>query len=228
MGDIVGVIVAKKDSKRLPGKTFLEIGGRSLLERKIGTIRDSSSVDRVVVGTNSERVRSVAVDEGCEVLWRDEYHCDESRCSANEMIYDMVSRIDAEVIVWLHLTNPLVLPATIGDAVAAFLRRGAGYDSLCSVQAVNEHFWFKGRPLNFNPWGERHPLAGELEPYYMQNGAIFIQPREAMVENRYFYGERPVLFEMDKYESVDINEYSDLLIAEAYFRHMCEQGVLEG
>lgn len=224
--DIVGVIVAKKDSKRLPGKTFLEIGGRSMLDRKIGAIQQTSRVNRIVVGTNSDRVAEVAQERNCEVLWRDEYHCDESRCSANEMIFDMVSRIEADVIVWLHLTNPLVRHETIDEAVKAFVERGPEFDSLCSVQALREHLWFKERPHNFNPWGERHPLASELPPYYMQNGAIFIQPREAMAQNRYFYGKRPVLFEMNRYESADINEYGDFLVADAYYRYMCEQGLM--
>ena len=227
MTDIVGVIVAKEDSKRLPGKTFLEIGGRSMLERKIRAIQQTMLVSQVIVGTDSAHIKQSSLDLGCEVLDRDGYHCDESRCSANEMIYDMASRIEAEVIVWLHLTNPLVQSATIDRAVQAFLDGRPTYDSLCSVVAVKEHFWFCGVPLNFDPYGPRHPLAGQLEPYYKQNGAIFIQPRDQMVANRYFYGKHPQLFEMDEMESVDVNQMPDYLEAQAYYAYMTEHDLIE-
>ena len=219
--DIAGVIVAKKDSKRLPGKTFLELGGHSLLQRKINAIQQTNLVNRVVIGTNSQRVEKVGLANRCEILWREEYFCDESRCSANEMIHDMVSRIEADVIVWLHLTNPLVSSATIDQAVRAFLD-STEHDSLCSVERVNEHFWVDNKPLNFNPWGERHPLAGDLKPYFKQNGAIFIQHRENMVRNSYFYGDTPLLFEMDMFESVDINTPSDFLTAKAFYTYLSE------
>lgn len=219
--NIAGVIVAKKDSKRLPGKTFIELGGQSLLQRKINAIQQTNLVNRVVIGTNSQHVEKVGLENGCEVLWREEYYCDEARCSANEMIHDMVSRIDADIIVWLHLTNPLVSSTTIDKAVSTFLELQEE-DSLCSVERVNEHFWFDDKPLNFNPWGKRHPLAGELKPYFKQNGAIFIQSRADMVRNSYFYGNNPFLFEMDMFESVDINTPSDYLTAQAYYTYLSE------
>lgn len=221
--ETVGVIVAKAESQRLPRKVFLEIGGETLVARKIRILQECSRIDRIVLGTDSEEIAEIAERMDAEVLWRDEYHCDESRCSANEMIHDVCSRITGDVVAWLHPTNPLVRAETIDEALRRFAVQGDEYDSICSVVAVKEHLWQDGRPFNFDPWAPRHVLAKELPPLFMQNGAIFIQSRENMVESRYFYGRRPELFEMDPTESVDINEYRDYLLAQAMYADMIRQ-----
>ena len=215
--ETVAIVVAKEFSKRLPGKSLMMLGGETILDRKLRTLKSCERITRTVVGTDSELIADIARSHEADVLWRDEYHCDESRCSANEMIFDVCSRVTEDIVVWAHPTNPLVRPETFDSAIQLFERGQPQYDSLCSVVAVKEHLWQDGRPFNFDPWGPKHVLAKDLPSLFMQNGAIFIQEREQMVDNKYFYGKRPYLFEMDEVESVDINEMKDYLIAKSYF-----------
>ena len=60
-----------------------------------------------------------------------------------------------------------------------------------------------------------HPLASELEPLYFQDGGIFIQRREDMVSNSYFFGRNPLLFTINPYLSIDINHPLDMVLAES-------------
>ena len=55
--------------------------------------------------------------------------------------------------------------------------------------------------------------ARELPPLYMQDGGIFIQDYLSMKKNSYFFGNRPLLYEIPKNEFLDINEYRDYLLA---------------
>lgn len=215
--EITAVVVARKGSVRIKSKSMLELGGQSLIERKILQLRATKQIHRVVFGSDCEQMRSIARGAGAEVVERGAYFCDESRASANEMIGEMMSLIHTDVVVWAHCTNPLISAPTYDTAISAFLSNIPRYDSLCSVVELREHLWRgdKHTPLNYNPYALRHTPAKALPPLYMQDGGIFIQPYAQMKANSYFFGKKPYLFEIPKEEFLDINEMRDYLLARA-------------
>lgn len=222
--EVTAIIVARGGSRRLPGKALQRFGDSTLIGHKVDQLKACHRIDQVVVGSDCPAILAEAINHGAMPVKRDLYHCDESRCTANEMLHDMAQRVQTDLIVWAHPTNPLCLPDIYDSAVDAYLNRDPQvHDSLVSVTAVRRHAWNAQGPMNFNPWGERHPLAAELEPIHFQNGAIFIQPRWQMLENRYFYGKRPLRFEMADLYSVDIDTNVDLQVARAIYHAMQEE-----
>lgn len=210
---VTAIVVARGGSVRLPGKALLPFADSTLIGHKVDTLRRCRNVHRVVVGSDDDAILAEAIEHGSDVVRRDAYHCDERRCTANEMLHNMATRIggnDADLIVWAHPTNPLVRPETYDDAINVYRDcLGYGYDSLCSVLPVRRHAWVNGSAFNFNPNADRHPLAKELKPVLFQNGAIFIQTRGDMLANSYFYGAKPYLYEMNEIESTDIDDRTD-------------------
>lgn len=214
MLNVTAIVVARGGSKRLPNKALLPFGASTLIGHKVDTLRACKLVDRVVVGSDSTSILSEAITHGADIIHRDDYHCDESKCTANEMIADMARRVNADVILWAHPTNPLVRAETYDRAVQAYVEGlESGHDSLLSVTRVQRHAWQDGKPANYDPWADRHTFASELTPMFFQDGAIFIQSRAAMLANRYFFGRKPVLFEIAAAESTDIDTKSDYDIA---------------
>lgn len=230
---VTAIIVARGGSQRVPGKALRPFGGSTLIGHKVEQLKSCSRIDDVVVGSDDDVILAEAARCGASVRRRDAYHCDESRCTANEMIRNMAAMVETDVVVWAHPTNPLCMPDLYDAALDRFFGRNTGvskpdwHDSLCSVSKVQRHAWqtlmdpIAKKPLNvprnFNPWGDRHPLASELDPYYFQNGAIFIQPHRQMLENSYFYGKRPLLFEIEQPYDLDVDTERDLLMAQALF-----------
>jgi CMP-N-acetylneuraminic acid synthetase len=212
---VTAVVVARKGSKRLPGKALLPFDGeRGLVAHAVRRLRAAVGIDEVVVGSDCERILAAGAAEGARPVRRDAYFCDESQCSANEMIRDMALKVSGETIVWAHPTNPLVRPETYARALKLFLAREInGFDSVVSVFAMQRHAWWKGRPLNFDPDAMRHEAAGELRPVLFQDGAIFIQRREEMLRNAYFYGRAPEWFVMPADEVCDVDTREDFELA---------------
>jgi CMP-N,N'-diacetyllegionaminic acid synthase len=213
MNTVTAVIVARAGSRRLPNKALLPFAdGRSLIAHAAWRLAQCEEVDRVICGSDSDAIMADAAKEGALPLRRDEFHCDESRCSANEMIRDVVARIAGDIVLWAHPTNPLIRPATYDHAVRMFLDgERQGYDSLLSVYEVRRHAW-KGnppRPINYNPCAPEHQPAAKCEPIWFQDGAIFIQRRAAMERNSYFFGTRPRLLIVPPYEVADVDALAD-------------------
>lgn len=207
------IVVARKDSRRVPGKALRPFAGKTLVGHKVSQLMQCDRIDEVVVGSDCDDILAEASRYGASVRKRDEFHCDESRCSANEMIRNMAAMVETDFVVWAHPTNPLCGPHIYDRAVYEFMTEDR-CDSLCSVTRVQSHIWrINGEPQNFNPWDGDHPFASELEPYFYQNGAIFIQPHKQMLENAYFYGRNPLMFEIGPPYDFDVNTERELELA---------------
>lgn len=219
---VIAVVVARGGSKRLPDKALLPVAGDvSMIRWAVRRLHASGAFDRIVVGSDSDRILEEAGrDHQIEAIHRDPRCCDESRSHAAEMIEDMVSRIrdvaPTDVLAWTHPTNPLVRPSTYAAAVREFdVVERNGSDSLVSVAAMQRHAWFDGVPLNHNPGAQRHALGSQLRPVAMQDGAIFVQRFGTVQRRPYFHGHRPFLYPMPAYESLDVDVQADLDVARA-------------
>lgn len=214
--EVTAVIVARKGSVRVPCKNMLPLGNETLISRKIRQLKACQNIDRVVFGSDSEEMLEHAAKYGAEAIRRPDFYCDEKVASANDMIFNMCSLIETDVVVWAHCTNPLLSSETYDKAVQTFFDNQAEYDSLLSVVEFKEHLWGTDKkPLNYNPYQPRHVPARKLPPYYMQDGGIFIQPHKQMLENKYFFGKKPFLFTIPEEEFLDINNMRDYLLAKS-------------
>lgn len=213
--EISAIIVARKGSERIKNKSMLKLDGETLIARKIRQLQQCKLINRVILGSDSEEMLEEARNAGAEAIKRPEYYCNEITASANQMIKNMCSLIQTDIVVWAHCTNPLLSSQTYDKAIETYLNNLPDYDSLLSVTKLQEHLWQDSKPLNYNPWGERHIPARELKPLYMQDGGIFIQSHQNMSKNSYFFGEKPYLFEIPSDEFLDINNYRDYIIAQS-------------
>jgi CMP-N-acetylneuraminic acid synthetase len=219
------IVVARANSVRLPNKALLPFAGTTLIGHKVRTLLRCKQVGRIVVGSDSDAILAEAARHGAMPVKRDDFHCDETRCSANEMIHDMVSRVpgaDDETILWAHPTNPLVKPETYDRAIREFDLRGTGpYDSVVSIREEHRHAWFDGQPLNHDPWRGPHVAGAGLRPVGFQDGAIFIQTREMFLHTSAFYGACPKPLPIPWNEGWDVDTSEQLVIARALWDARC-------
>lgn len=205
------IIPSKKNSVRLKNKNFLPFGDSgSLIEHKIACLSCCKNIDRIVVGSDSDEILSLSQSAGAEVLEIPAKYC-RADTLANKMIANLVESVETDLIIWAHCTNPLIKSSTYDRAID-LLASSPEYDSLFSVRVVHGHFWYRQEPLNFKPL-INHTVASELEPIFEQDGGIFIQPRENMIKNHYYYGNNPIFFEIKWPESIDIDYQEDYLMA---------------
>ncbi len=201
-------------------------GGLSLIGNKVNQLKSSNLVNRIVLGSDSDEMLEEGKKFGAEPIKRADFFCDETKADAKDMIHNMCSLIETDVIVWAHCTNPFISSKTYDEAIKIFLNnqtRQEKYDSLLSVVKLQNHIWDENkRPLNYDPYKEKHTLAKDLPIYYVQDGGIFIQTHKQMLANSYFFGKRPYLFCIPEEEFLDINNMHDLNIARAIVK---ERGI---
>jgi CMP-N,N'-diacetyllegionaminic acid synthase len=197
------VVVARGGSVRLPGKALLPLNGTTLIGHKVRQLMACRRVDAVVVNSDAPAIVAAAVAEGAVPIDGRDYAGD-----THAMLADTAAKCPGDTLLWAHPTNPLVSPETYDAALVAYFAAG-DHDSLLSVYRVQRHAWLNGGPANYNPWRHPHPLAADCLPVFFQDGAIFVQPRERFVSTRYFFGDRPRLFETPPAEVCDIDILED-------------------
>ena len=88
---VTGVIIARKNSKRIPGKMYKKLNGKSLIVNKINHLL-KSKVDEIAVGSDDEKLEEICKkfnSEKIKFYKRPAFFCDEKVASANDTIKHM-------------------------------------------------------------------------------------------------------------------------------------------
>ena len=214
---VAALIPARSGSVRIKDKNIRALGDYPLIGRKIKQLQDSR-VDNVFLGSDDIGYLDIAVEYGATPVRRSTFSCDEKVCTSNDMISDFVKRIpnDYDVILWAHCTNPFLYARHYDEAINQFIANSYEYDSLFSVEKVQNHMWDQRlNPINYDPWADKHTLAKDLKPVYFQTGGIFIQWAKEMKMNNYFFGNKPNFVIHNSIEALDIDTEYDFQLASA-------------
>ena len=120
------MIQARTTSTRLPHKVLAPIGATTMIERLVGQLRGSRTLDTLVVATSSD----ASDDELAARL--DAAAIEVFRGDLNDVLarFDAVARrYEADVVVRLTGDCPLHTPDTVDEVVSAFLVAGVDYAS---------------------------------------------------------------------------------------------------
>ena len=209
----LGLITARENSKRLPGKNLKPLCGKPLLTYTIEAALASSRLDRVVVSTDGEEIASVARQWGAEVPFRrpKELATDHAR-SVDVMIhalswFEQHENAFPDALVLLQPTCPLRTGAHIDEAIALYEAREA--DCVVAVSEPEHHpYWMK----TMDPAGQLTPfLQVDLLDYHQKqtlpqvwssNSSIFVLRRESFLARKEIYGGRTFGYVMPRSEAL--------------------------
>lgn len=213
---ITAVIIARKNSKRLPNKMYRKINGKSLIEIKINHLL-KTKVDEIAVGSDDLKLKKICKkfkDKRVKFYLRPDYYCDERVASANDTIKNMLSYIKSDIILWCYPTNPFTTNKHYSEALNLYLKNlKKGYDGLYSVTKTLNYFWGTNKkPINHNPLEKRHTRLseGKIPHLFVDNGAIFIRDHKSMLKDGRHWSKKGFMYIMDEKSGWDINFTWDL------------------
>ncbi|MBM75771.1 MAG: hypothetical protein CMK59_10250 [Proteobacteria bacterium] len=219
--EIVALIPVREGSQRVKGKNYIDFSqGKSLLDVKIEQLKSADCFDHIYISSDNERTQRIATEQGVEFLLRDSEACG-ADMPWSEVVCSIMNTIPRDpIVVWALTTSPLF--KGFNKAVDAFVRCGKANDSLVAVLPKKSFFLNKyGRGINYNP-GCWHPYSQQLETLYEVTGACFIGKKSDMLKWRYWFGVSPILFEVDQYESIDVDTPSDFEFAKKLYEGLSD------
>jgi len=170
----IAIIPARGNSKRLPNKNLLLLGGIPLLAHSIiFAQRNQSIIDEIYVTTDNAAIKRVALEYGARVIDRpDTLSGDfEPTISCVQHALDSIPDV-VESVVLLQPTNPLRPAKLLQEAFEKYHRSEA--DSLFTVSRNHQKL---GKIENncFEPYNyEIGQRSQDLEPLYYENGLLYV------------------------------------------------------
>ena len=219
---MAALLPLKSHSERIPAKNFRTFSGKPLYRWILDTLLSMSEIDLVVINTDARTsLERSGLKSGGRIMIRNRPEdLRGGHVSMNRIIADDLGAVDAPVYLMTHATNPLLQADTIRAAVAAFhaaVAKGMA-DSLFTVRRYQSRFYrADGSAVNHDP----HTLirTQDLDPWFEENSNLYIFTRDSFAATGARIGLRPLLYEMPKSESFDIDTMEDWHVAEALALH---------
>lgn len=184
----------------------------------LDSLLELDEINQVVINTDARReLKKCGLAESSRILIRDRKPelCGDL-VSMNKILADDIANVEADVYIMTHTTNPLLSAYSIRKAIRAFqeCRLQENIDSLFSVDKVQARFYRKDcSPVNHDP--NNLMRTQDLEPWYEENSNLYIFTRESFSGTNARIGCRPMMFESQRIESIDIDTPQDWEFASA-------------
>lgn len=214
----VALLPMKANSERVRGKNFRAFNGKPLFRWILDTLLSIEEIDRVIINTDA---RQILADNGLvdsdRVLIRDRKPeiCGDF-VSMNLVLADDVANVQADTYLMTHTTNPLLSVASTRGALALY-RKGVAEGSCDSVFTVNKFqtrfYRADSSAINHDP--DNLIRTQDLEPWFEENSNLYVFSRASFASTNARIGKKPLMYEMGRTESVDIDDAESWQMAEA-------------
>jgi len=212
--EYTALVPMKGHSERVPGKNLKPLGGYPLCFWILHTLEGIEAVSRIVVNTDSEEIAQTCRSEFDVLIHERPAELCGDEVSMNRIIAWDLEQLEGEHFIQTHATNPLLEAATLRAALERYEGRDQEHDSLFSVTSHRSRFYDdQGQPINHDP-SELVPTQ-DLVPLLEENSNFYIFSRSSFQERGQRIGRRPILYEMDALEAVDIDTLQEWKLAEA-------------
>ena len=203
-------IPIKLSSERVPNKNFTLINNKPLFFYILKTLKSVKSVSQIVIDADDQAV----VDEikkyfdNLDIFIRNPKLLSPVE-SVNNIINSNLENFKNETVIQTHVTNPLLHPNTLKNALNEY---ATNKKAIFSVNALQSRFYnSKLEAINHNP-DELIPTQ-DLDIIYEENSNFYIFSKDQFIENNNKrLSSESTPFVTSTYESIDIDNQEDLEI----------------
>jgi CMP-N,N'-diacetyllegionaminic acid synthase len=221
----IGIIPARGGSRGIPHKNVVDFAGKPLIAY---TIEEAlkSSLNKVVVTTDCEKISEVVLEYGVEVIKRPPNLSGDQTPTLPVIQHAIESlKMKFDLIATLQPTSPLRKAKHIDEAMDLF-KKYQDADSLVSIVKVPHNMvpnslMIKKQDFikNLEEANESILRRQDKSSFYARNGAAIYLTKYEKIKN-YIFGGKIVGYEMNRIDSIDIDDSSDLELAEIFLKYI--------
>lgn len=213
----------KSHSERVKNKNTRDLCGKPLFYYILETLEKCHNISKIVVDTDSDMIKEkLSTDfKNVVILNRLSSLCGDL-IPMNAIIAHDLKYVEGDYFLQTHATNPFLHQQTIDDAIRFFLSKPK-YDSLFSVNKIQKRYYdLNAKPIN-------HDLkimlrSQDFTPLYEENSCIFLFSRKSFELENNRIGRVPYMFQINKEESIDIDDEFDFELASCLIqKRLCQK-----
>lgn len=216
----IAFIPVRSGSKGIPGKNIKSFLGKPLIYWTMSELQNTNLVDKIILATDSDDIKNTAISFGfskVEVYDRTVKNAQDHSSTESVMMeyIESANLQKSDCFILVQATSPLTTRVHFSEALKLF--ESNQYDSVLSCALVKRFFWNEsGTPENYNY--KSRPRRQDFKGALLENGALYINTVENIIENKNRLSGKIGIYEMPEYTAVEIDEEEDWIVAESLMR----------
>lgn len=227
---VLAVVPARRGSKALPGKNMKPFCGRPLAAWSLIAASEAEKITKIAVSTDWKELADLSESYGVPVPWLRNPELATDTSSTVEVVLDVIDRERVEgreydLVIVLEPTAPLRKIGDIDHIISILATRWVDLDSVVTAFVAPFHpsalrkrdgdYWTSYcEELLF------HERRQDGVPALVPVGHTFAIKPEVLETERTFYSRRGNFFEVQDFQTVEIDREIDFVLAEVLFsRH---------
>ena len=222
---VTALLPMKGHSERVPSKNTRMFGKDPLFFHILRSLESANFVSEIIVDTDSPKITSLIEQNFPDVvIITRPQHLLGDKVPMTAIIEHDVQYVKTEHFLQTHATNPLLKGDTIDHAIECYFEGlNKGFDSVMGVTKHQTRFYDNNKkPVNHDP--DIMLPSQDMLPLYEDNSNFYITSVDDFFKNNNRVGNNPLLIEVPKIESIDIDEEEDFIIAEAVYNYLVDGG----
>ena len=219
----IAIIPARGNSKRLPRKNILPLGGMPMLSYPVRAAIGSGIFDQVIVSTEDAEIASIAEKCGAMVHYRSK-ELAQDRSTMAQVCLSVLSEYSCHEFCCLYATAVLITSDTIIQAYndlhqhpKADYVMGVSKYNLPPVQALK---YDEDGFLSYM-WPEFRGVQSQFHPdLCVSNGSFVWADTKVFMREKTFYGTKLKGYLVSNEEMIDIDTHDDYLLARSKMRRL--------
>lgn len=207
---IIGLIPARGGSKGIPEKNIKMIYGKPLIVWSIERALEAKKIDRVIVSTDSKKIKSIAKNAGAEVLHRPSQLATDTASTLDVMIHALHC-YPADSLVLLQPTSPCRNKGLIDECIEEFQQ--GNYDSLAT-----------GWICDYKEYGTNTLPRQQIRGFFYDDGNVYVMKAENILSGDR-YGKKICRKIISRYENAEIDDAYDFWLLEKILEKQMTEGI---
>lgn len=198
----------KMINERFPNKNVVDFQGIPLFNHVLRTVSNIKLFDFIDIFASTDEYKNhlIISDSRIRFIARDE-KLDLSQTSISRVIFEYCNNSDADIILMLHATSPMLEENTILKCLENVL--SGEYDSSATMIAIREFAYFNEKPINFDS-EQALPRLQDIEPILVEQNGLWVFKRlDFLNQQKRVYG-KTYFHVVSGVEAADIDFKEDL------------------
>ena len=210
---VVAIVPIKSNSKRVHQKNFKKVQGKPLYHYILNKLK-KCNFDDIYVDTDSEVIKRFCKKKRIRIIDRIPKLATD-KANGNDLLNYHSKIINADLYFQLFITAPLLKIETINNCIK-ILKIKNKYDSVLTSKKLYTWFWFKNKPVNYNP--KVLPRSQDALPVVVETTGLYGIKRNSLIKRKCRIGKKPFFYEVSQEESIDLDTEEDFKILNFYLK----------
>ena len=226
----LAIIPARSGSKGILKKNIVNLCNKPLIQYTIEPavrLKEEQKIIDVIVSTDSKEIASISSNLGANVPFLRPKKLATDKAKTIDVVLHIINYLGDKrdffnTIILLQPTAPLRSYTDIKNAIDIFdIKLSCSLISVYKEEYLSDLIMYKKEGPFALPLNKNHNKGlrrQENEELYIRNGAIYVTSVNFLMKEKKIISNSPLLYEMTKNRSINIDSYKDLEIAQCLLK----------